>query len=65
MKEVRKNGLSDEQEAARIAGLKALGLNPMNHPGWFTAYDHKVAFAGLHQKHRETLDQYRPKVTRD
>lgn len=62
MKKQRENGLTDEQEAARVAGLKMIGCKPGNHPDWFTAFNHKCLFARLVQKQEETLDKYRPKV---
>ena len=51
-------GMSEKE---RIAGLKALGCNPANHPSWYTAELHIKARDELHKKHRENLKEYEPK----
>jgi hypothetical protein len=55
-----RDALSPGYEQARLAGLRAIGCKPENHPQWWTAFDHKRTVASLHQRHEESLTKWRP-----
>lgn len=47
-------------EAMRIQALKDIGCRPENHPTFYTADLHLMLQKLLHERHRQSLEQYIP-----